>query len=157
MGWLGRSLLHQKATSPSCALKLGRYPELSSSFISGVASSALGHSLPAHSAPAPTNVRCCSNSGQIRVRRNCPLSARSGHNAIRRSGCGPPLSGSKAQMRFWLQPLPVGVRQWLCVSLRSARGDETPGPDPCRASAPCPPGFYTRPRLTAAACTSVVP
>jgi uncharacterized protein YjbJ (UPF0337 family) len=31
------------------------------------------------SAPAPTDVRCCSNSGQIRVRRNCPLTAISGH------------------------------------------------------------------------------
>jgi hypothetical protein len=38
----------------------------------------LGHSLLTHSASASTNVRCCSNSGQTRVRRNCPLSARSG-------------------------------------------------------------------------------
>jgi hypothetical protein len=37
--------------------------------------SALGHSLLTHFALAPINVRCCSNSGQTRVRRNCQLSA----------------------------------------------------------------------------------
>jgi hypothetical protein len=40
---------------------------------------ALGHSRLVHSAPVQTNVRCFSNSGQTRVRLECPLSAKSGH------------------------------------------------------------------------------
>jgi hypothetical protein len=38
-----------------------------------------GHSLPSHLAPVPANVRCYSNSGQTRVRLDCPLSAKSRH------------------------------------------------------------------------------
>jgi hypothetical protein len=35
----------------------------------------LGHSRPSHSAPLPINVRCYSNSGQMQVPSDCPLSA----------------------------------------------------------------------------------
>jgi len=40
--------------------------------------SEMGQSLPMHSAPASNNVRCYSNSGQTRVRLNCPLCAKNG-------------------------------------------------------------------------------
>ena len=38
----------------------------------------MGHLLPMHSAPEPNNVRCAPNSGQSRVRSECPLSAMCG-------------------------------------------------------------------------------
>jgi hypothetical protein len=43
--------------------------------------SALGHSVPMHSAPVPIFVCCYSNSGQTRLRWNCPLSATTQHDA----------------------------------------------------------------------------
>jgi hypothetical protein len=46
-------------------------------FVDAPRMSPLGHSLPIHSARVPNNVRCRSNSGQTRVRPNCPLSANS--------------------------------------------------------------------------------
>ena len=39
---------------------------------------ALGHKRTNHPRPNSTNVRCYSNSGQTRVRQDCPLSAKSG-------------------------------------------------------------------------------
>ena len=48
--------------------------------LEGPVVSALGHSLPMHSAPVPINVRFTPKSGHSSVDHQCPLSAKSGHS-----------------------------------------------------------------------------